>query len=83
MAKHAPKVVLCSWPPPGNTFEKAIFETSSVERYVVIGSRHRFAAGDFGAYEQQQRFTWRLDETLSALVLPPELDPAVYVFDRR
>jgi len=79
----APKVVLCSWPPPGNTFEKAVFETPSVERYVVIGSRHRFAAGDFAAYEQQQRFTWRLDEALSALVLPPELDPAVYVFDRR
>jgi PAS domain S-box-containing protein len=34
----------CSWPPPGNTFEKAVFETPSVERYVVIGSRHRFAA---------------------------------------
>lgn len=80
---HSPKVVLCSWPPPGNGFEKAVFETPSVERYIVIGSRHRFAAGDFTAYEAQQHFTWRLDEQLSALVLPPELDPAVYVFDRR
>ena len=78
-----PKVVLCSWPPPGNTFEKAVFETASVELYVVIGSRHRFAAGDFPTWERQSQFEWQLDERLSALVLPPELDPAVYVFRRK
>jgi hypothetical protein len=82
LRRHAPKVVLCSWPPPGNPFEKAVFETPSVERYIVIGSRHRFAAGNFESYERQPHFQWRLDEALSALVLPPELDPAVYVFDR-
>lgn len=80
---HAPKVVLCSWPPPGNTFEKAVFETDSVELYVVIGSRHRFAAGDFATWERQTRFEMQLDEGLSALVLPPELDSAVYVFRRK
>lgn len=78
-----PRVVLCSWPPPGNGFEKRVFETPSVELYVVLGSRHRFAAGDFEAYERQRDFDWQLDERLSSLVLPPELDPAVYVFRRR
>ncbi len=83
LLEHAPQVVLCSWPPPGNPFEKAVFETPSVELYVVIGSRHRFAAGNFEAWERQQQFDWALDERLSALVLPPELDPAVYVFRRK
>ncbi len=83
LAQYAPKVVLCSWPPPGNSFERLVFETSSVDLYVVIGSRHRFAAGAFDAWEKQRAFEWQLDERLSALVLPPELDPAVYVFRRK
>ena len=83
LKKYAPKVVLCSWPPPGNPFEKFVFETPSVELYLVIGSRHRFAAGDFAGWERQQRFEWSLDERLSAMVLPPELDSAVYVFRRK
>lgn len=83
LEQHQPKVVVCSWPPPGNSFERAVFESPGVELYVVIGSRHRFAAGHFEAYEKQRRFEWGLDEALSALVLPPELDPAVYVFRRK
>ena len=83
LRQHSPKVVLCSWPPPGNAFEKTVFETASVELYVVIGSRHRFAAGDFAAWERQEQFDWQLDERLSAMVWPPELDSAVYVFKRR
>lgn len=83
LARHRPRSVLCSWPPPGNAFERAVFETATVERYVVVTSRHRFAAGDWAAYERQRRFEWSLDERLSAMVLPPELDPAVLVFRRR
>jgi hypothetical protein len=83
LKKHQPRVVLTSWAPPGNTFERTIFETPSVQTYVTIGSRHRGAAGNFDAYERQTAFEWSLDERLSALVLPPELDPAVYVFRRR
>ncbi|MDP1826085.1 MAG: class I SAM-dependent methyltransferase [Archangium sp.] len=83
LRKYAPKVVLCSWPPPGNPFEKVVFDTASVELYVVIGSRHHFAAGDFPAYERQAHFEWQLDPALSMMVLPPELDPAVYVFRRK
>jgi hypothetical protein len=84
LLRHAPRVVLCSWPPPGNGFEKCVFRSPSVDRYVVITTRHRFAAGDWSAYaEAQAGFERRVDERLSALVLPPEVDPVVLIFDRR
>jgi hypothetical protein len=81
--RHAPRAVLCAWPPPANPFERRILEAPGVELYVVVGSRHRFAAGDWPAYERQRDFEWGIDERLSRLVLPPELDPAVLVFRRR
>jgi hypothetical protein len=79
---RTPRVVICSWPPAGNDFEREVFRTSSVELYVMIGSRHRFATGNWDAYEQQTAFELAEDESLSKLVLPPELDAAVYVFRR-
>ncbi len=82
LAKHQPRTVVCSWPPPGNTFERQIFRTPGVDLYVVIGSRHRFASGNWLAYEEQKNFTWGIDEGLSSLVMPPELDSAVLVFKR-
>jgi hypothetical protein len=78
-----PEVVICSWPPAGNDFEREVFRTDSVELYVVIGSRHRFATGDWEAYERQTDFELAEDPALSRLVLPPELDAAVYMFRRR
>lgn len=80
---HAPRVVIASWPPAGNPFERAVFETESVELYVVIGSRHPFASGDWTAYEDQTGFSFAEDEALSRLVLPPEVEAAVHVFERR
>ena len=79
---HAPAVVLCSWPPAGNPFERFVFETRSVETYVMIGSRHAFAAGNWEAYAGQTAFAYAEEPALSRLVLPPELDAAVYVFRR-
>jgi hypothetical protein len=81
--QRRPAVVVCSWPPAGNDFEREVFRTPSVELYVVIGSRHRFATGNWEAYEQQTEFDREESEELSRLVLPPELDAAVYVFRRR
>lgn len=83
LRRRRPTVVLCSWPPAGNAFERDVFRTDSVELYIVIGSRHRFAAGDWTAYDAQNGFDVTLDEDLSRLVLPPELESAVYVFCRR
>lgn len=83
LRRDKPRAVVCSFPPPGNGFEKRIFESPSVELYVVVTTRHRFAAGDWAAYEAQGTFDWSLDEALSRLVLPPDIDPAVLVFRRK
>jgi hypothetical protein len=83
LQRHRPRAVLCSFPPPGNAFERRVFTSPGVDLYVVVTTRHRFAAGDWNAYEAQTAFDWAVDERLSALVLPPELDPAVLVFRRR
>ena len=83
LQQKKPRAVVCSFPPPGNGFERRIFATASVELYLVVTSRHRFAAGDWRAYEEQDGFEWTADERLSRLVLPPEVDPAVLVFRRR
>jgi hypothetical protein len=80
---HAPEVVVCSWPPAGNGFERQIFRTRSVQLYIVIGSRHRFAAGNWNDYQEQTAFNSEEMPTLSRLVLPPELDAAVYLFRRK
>jgi hypothetical protein len=82
LAAHRPEVVICSWPPAGNSFEHQVFKTRSVQLYIVIASRHRFASADWDAYEQQTDFAFSEDATLSRLVLPPELEAAVYVFRR-
>lgn len=78
-----PQVVVCSWPPAGNAFEEHVFKTESVELYVVIASQHAFASGNWNAYSDQTAFTYEEDPALSKLVLPPELEGAVYVFRRR
>lgn len=83
LSERAPSVVLCSWPPAGNDFEQWVFKTPSVEVYIVIGSRSEFAAGNWPAYRAQDAFELTEDPALSALVLPPEIAPAVYVFRRR
>lgn len=80
---HRPQVVLCSWPPAGNPFEQDVFKTDTVELYIVIASRHEFAAGNWDAYAQQSDFDFAVDPVLSSLVLPPELEAAVYLFDRK
>ncbi|OGQ95857.1 MAG: hypothetical protein A2521_01750 [Deltaproteobacteria bacterium RIFOXYD12_FULL_57_12] len=79
---YAPEVVICSWPPADNNFERQIFKTRSVQLYIVIGSRHRHAAGNWNDYTQQTAFSFTEELKLSILVLPPELDSAVYVFRR-
>jgi hypothetical protein len=82
LAAHPSPVVLCSFPPPGNRFERQVFAAREVALYVVVTTRHRFAAGDWKAYASAPGWSGRLDEGLSRLVLPPEVDPAVLVFER-
>jgi hypothetical protein len=83
LAQQQPEVVLCSYPPPKNIFEAAVFATASVSLYLVITTRHKFAAGDWDAYEKQTNFEMQADNNLSRLILPPEIDPVLLVFRRK
>lgn len=83
LASYAPEVVICSWPPAQNDFERQVFDTPSVQLYIVIGSRHHFAFGNWDDYRRQTAFALEEDRRLGALVLPPELESAVYVFRRK
>lgn len=83
LSQYSPEVVICSWPPAGNAFERQIFRTRSVKLYILITSRHRHAAGNWDVYRQQQFFTLREEPSLSRMVLPPEIDAAVYLFTRK
>lgn len=82
---RVPQVVLCSWPPPGNDFEREVFRTPSVELYVVVNSGTAYGSGDPAAYATACEAGWEggPDERLSRLVLPPELGCVVSVFRRR
>ena len=80
---YQPTVVICSWPPADNPFEAAIFNTPSVMLYIVISSRHQYASGNWREYLAQSDFTMEESQTLGRLVLPPELDSAVYLFKRK
>ncbi|KAF0206284.1 MAG: hypothetical protein FD173_287 [Gallionellaceae bacterium] len=83
LATYKPEVVICSWPPAQNDFERVVFNTPSVQLYIVIGSQHQFAFGNWTDYKLQSAFDLEEDKQLGALVLPPELGAAVYVFRRK
>ncbi len=83
LATYTPEVVICSWPPAQNDFERYVFNTPSVQLYIVIGSRHQVAFGNWQDYRQQSIFELEEDKQLGALVLPPELGAAVYLFRRK
>jgi hypothetical protein len=80
---HEPEVVICSWPPAGNTFERAVFRTDSVQLYVVVNSGSEFGSGNRVDYRLQTDFDLTEDPALSRLVLPPELESVVHIFRRR
>ncbi len=60
-----------------------MFTTPSVRLYMVITTRHAFAAGDWDAYRAQTDFDMLADEKLSRLILPPEIDPLFLAFRRK
>lgn len=80
--QYKPKVVICSWPAPKNTYEKHVFQTTSVDLYIVIGTKSAAYTGDFDTYYNLKHFSMMLDERLSSLVLPPSDENAVYIFRR-
>lgn len=83
LCTYAPEVVICSWPPAQNDFERHVFHTLSVQLYIVIGSRYHFAFGNWNDYRLQTDFEMEEDKILGSMVLPPELEAAVYIFRRK
>lgn len=81
--KYKPATVLCSWPPPGNSFEKTIFQEPNVRLYIVIGTNNPAFSGNHEAYQTPQGFIMEYDANLSSLILPPSKDHAVYLFRRK
>jgi hypothetical protein len=79
---HEPQVVICSWPPPANTFERDVFTTPTVELYIVINAGLELGSGDWDGYRRQAAFELTEEPSLSRLVLPPELEAVVHVFRR-
>lgn len=83
VARYAPEVVVCSWPPAGNPFERHIFQASSVRLYIMIGSRYQVASGNWAAYAEQVNFEMVEAPELANMLIPPELGSAVYLFCRK
>ena len=83
LREHAPSVVLCSWPPPGNRFERQVLATPSVQTYLVVTTRQRAEAGDWDAYLGTPGFDLVEHADLGRLVVPHELDGVVLELRRR
>lgn len=83
LKKYKPDTVICSWAPPGNTFEKSVFMTESVKLYIVIGTKNPALTGNHDVYQKQEEFNMEYNSKLSSLVLPFSNDNAVYIFKRK
>lgn len=83
LERYKTEVVICSWPPPENNFEKYVFSSETVKLYIVIGTRNHIYSCNQKVYHAQESFTMELNEKLSSLVLPPAKDNAVYIFRRK
>ncbi|MBV1775636.1 hypothetical protein KSF73_07885 [Burkholderiaceae bacterium DAT-1] len=83
LQRFKPEVVICSWPPSGNTFERKVFRSQHVQLYIVIGSESRFITGNWDEYLAQTAFEMEARPDLGKLVLPPELQAGVWIFRRK
>jgi hypothetical protein len=83
LKEYSPDVVICSWAPVGNAFEREIFRTKSVHTYLAISSRHSFASGNWGAYQEQQTFNCSTSEPLNSLIRPIEIEQQLLIFRRK
>ncbi len=83
LKKFKPKLVLSSWPPDHNNYERHILASPDIDTYIVLGSRHAFATGDHDAYSSLANFSWECDLVLTNLLFPREIDGCVYIFNSR
>ena len=78
-----PEVVISAWPPPGNLFEAAIFKTKSVNLYLAVVSRHRFASGNWDSYKRQNDFDCVSIEAANQDLRPIEAEQQLLIFRRK
>lgn len=83
LKKLKPAVVICSWPPPSNEFEQHVFLTPSVQLYLAVVSKYRFASGNWKCYQAQSQFSCSTSEPLNQMLRPIEADQQVLLFRRR
>lgn len=84
LGQFKPEVVICCWPPPGNTFEQEIFSSPGVQDYIVIVSRHRHASGNHKAYAGAEGFRCvQATGKLAEMLLPAEAESILYIFTRK
>lgn len=87
LAELRPTVVLSVWPPPGNSFEREIFSTKSVELYMAIVSRHRFASGNWRDYKSQESdlrgFSCVTNDVINKMMRPIEAEQQLLIFRRK
>ncbi|MBN9240158.1 MAG: hypothetical protein BGO97_10630 [Micrococcales bacterium 70-64] len=81
LRKYKPEVVICSWPPPGNSFERDVFSTGSVRVYIAVVSSARAEAGNWDTYARQTGQRVQVSSRLGRQVLPDRSNQ-VLVFDR-
>lgn len=83
LKKIQPEVVLCSWPPPENSFERFVFACESVQEYFVIGSAYEFATGARTTYLSQTEFHSHRVGRPEKMLVPPELSGEIFRFTRK
>jgi hypothetical protein len=84
LAQHQPEVVLVSWPPPNNDFEKHVFKTPSVKTYIVVGCSLEAATGNRKSYSAAEKiFRLERSEVLAAALFPAEIKSEVLIFNRK
>lgn len=82
LKNFSPEVVICSWPPAGNLFEEEIFNTKSVQLYLVVLSRQQLVSGNWSAYKNQRKFNCTTSPAINSLLRPIETDQQLFIFRR-
>lgn len=82
LRQYQPKAVICAWSPFNNVFESKVFESTSVDLYISIGTRAEAACFNQRVYHTQKDFEWKQDLDLAAQILPSTGEWMVHVFKR-
>ena len=60
-----------------------MFANKGVETYILITSKHQFAAGNWDEYKRNNDFDVEVHSDLGKFLFPPEVDSEVIIFSRK